>query len=110
MGLMASVVIFGMIKGAATPETVEKACTRSPFQQLADIDNAPRYRRRSHHGGAREMRAGLGALAVFEVSIGRGNRPFARLDHIAIAGNAHRAAGVAPLKSRLDEYLVKACC
>ena len=53
------------------------------------------------------MGAGLRTLAMLEIPIGRGDRPFARINHIAIAGHAHRTAGIAPLEPRLDEYLVE---
>lgn len=53
------------------------------------------------------MGAATTALTAFEIAIGGGGTAFARLQLIGIHRKAHRAAWLAPFKSRFDEDVVK---
>mmetsp|Transcript_21030 Transcript_21030/g.62929 ORF Transcript_21030/g.62929 Transcript_21030/m.62929 type:complete len:464 (-) Transcript_21030:754-2145(-) len=76
--------------------------------ELAHVGETPRNGGRRCHCGGHEVRAATGALAALEVAVGRGRAALARLQLVGVHGQAHGAAGLAPVKARLDEDLVKA--
>ena len=53
------------------------------------------------------MGARLRALAADEVAVGGGNAARQRLDVVAVRGDAHRAAGLAPLEAGIEKDLVQ---
>src|SRR6476620_11555264 len=56
---------------------------------------------------ARQMRARAWPLAADEIAVGGRDRALAGRHRLAICGQTHRAARLAPLKARLDEDLVQ---
>src|SRR4029453_16985323 len=64
-------------------------------------------RRRRGHGRAGEMGARAGALPADEVAIGRRDAALARRHALAVGGDAHRAAGLAPFEAGLLEDAVE---
>src|SRR5205085_392376 len=84
------------------------AASRAPRSKLANVGDAAcncrcRCRRR-----ADQMRSHPGALAMFEIAIGGGDDPLARLAAVAVAAGAHRATGLAPEETRVAEHPVEA--
>src|SRR5271157_1283429 len=57
--------------------------------------------------GACEMRARTRSLPADEVAIGRRDRTFSGRNRLAIGGEAHRAARLAPVEAGLGEDLVE---
>src|SRR6185437_1513023 len=82
------------------------AATRS--LPAPNIDEVPRDRRGGRHLGAHEVRAAARALAAFEVAVGGGGATLAGRQTVVVHAEAHRAAGVAPLETRLLEHAVEA--
>src|SRR5262245_48210512 len=106
IGVMASVLMFGSRSGAAMPVTVVKV-SMSASQQLADINDAARDRRRCNRRRRRQVRAALRPLPVLEIAIGGRDRALAWRHDVAVAGDAHRAASVAAFEARRDEHLAE---
>src|ERR1700680_303872 len=72
------------------------------------VDEMPGYCRGGGHGRRNEMRAALVALAALEVAVRGRGATLAGIELVGIHGEAHRAAGLAPLEAGLDENLVEA--
>src|SRR5438105_13337186 len=53
------------------------------------------------------MRASAGALPAFEVAIRRRSAALAGAEHVGVHAEAHRAARVAPLETRVTENAVE---
>src|SRR5688572_6166467 len=53
------------------------------------------------------MGAAAAALAPLEIAVGRGGAALAGSEHIRVHAEAHRAAGVAPLESRLAKHAIQ---
>eukprot|EP00955_Chlamydomonas_euryale_P085065 364050-Chlamydomonas_euryale.AAC.16 len=70
--------------------------------ELAHVGETPRNGGRRCHCGGHEVRAATGALAALEVAVGRGRAALARLQLVGVHGQAHGAAGLAPVKARLS--------
>ena len=59
------------------------------------------------HGGGDEVRASPASLASFEVAVARRGAPLAGFELVGVHGQAHAAAGLAPLETRLLEDAVE---
>src|SRR6185437_12718059 len=59
------------------------------------------------HCGADQMRASVAALTAFKVAIAGGGATLARLQHVRIHGQAHRAPRLAPLESGSGEDVMQ---
>src|SRR5262249_56438059 len=104
-GMTRSVSTFGRSIGTATAVTRVKACTLHP--ERADVGESAGHRRRSRHGRRHQVGARALALAPLEVPVRCGGHPLALAGPIAVHPHAHRAAGLAPLESRLHEDTVE---
>src|SRR5262249_9179084 len=104
-GMTRSVSMFGRSIGTATAVTRVKACTLHP--ECANVGEPAGHRRRGRHGRGHQVRARALALAPLEVPVRCGGHPLALAGQIAVHPHAHRAAGVAPLESSLDEDAVE---
>src|SRR6266849_11144177 len=72
------------------------------------IDELAGDRGGRRHGRRHQMRAAFIALAALEITVRGRGAAFAGLELVGIHGEAHRAAGLAPVEAGLDEYLVQA--
>src|SRR5436305_8894035 len=59
------------------------------------------------HRGADEVRAPALALPALEVSVARRGASLARHERVGVHAQTHRAAGLAPLETRVAEYRIK---
>src|SRR5258705_13645936 len=72
------------------------------------IDEPAGYRGCRRHGRRHQMRAAFIALAALEIAVRGRGAALAGLEFVGIHGEAHRAAGLAPVEAGPDEYLVQA--
>src|ERR1700685_1279146 len=79
-----------------------------PLLPLPHVDEMPGDRRGGGHGRRDQMGAALVALAAFEVAVRGRGATLAGIELVGLHGEAHRAAGLAPLKAGFDEDLVEA--
>ncbi len=78
------------------------------FEHVSHVDHFARQRRGGHHRRAHQQRAaGRAALAALEVAVRRRGADLAALELVGVHGQAHRAAGAAPLEAGLREDLVQ---
>src|SRR6185503_2017682 len=110
--MIASVSTLARSSGATSPRCWWKACmcVRDGMSaiQPADVDEMSGDRRRRRHGRTDEVRAPAVALAAFEVAVGRRRAAFARLEAVVVHREAHRAARLAPLESRVAKHAIEA--
>src|SRR5262245_22458299 len=59
------------------------------------------------HRGRHQVRARAGTLPAAEVAVGRRSTAFPRRDQIAVAADAHRAAGLAPFEAGVAENAIE---
>ena len=95
-----SVSMFGCGSGMAIDSSVVKRCMA---QSCPHVGELPGDGGRGRHRRAHQMGARAASLAPHEVPVGRGGAALARRDHFAVGAETHRAAGFAPLKSRILE-------
>ena len=70
---------------------------------VADIHEPPGDRRRCRHRRRDEVGAALEALAALEVAVRGRGAALLRREPVGVHGEAHRAAGLAPVEARRDE-------
>src|SRR5215203_5613525 len=73
----------------------------------ADIHKPPGDRRRRRHRRRDEVGAALEALAALEVAVRGRGAALLRGEAVGVHGEAHRAAGLAPVEARGDEDAVE---
>src|ERR1700687_1858488 len=104
--MMTSVSMLPRMTGAAIAVSLVKG-----FGMLAlqgpHVGDGARYRCRRRHRGARQMGTGLGPLAADEIAIRGRNRALAGSHRFAVGGEAHRASGLTPFETCVDEELVE---
>src|SRR5260370_40786067 len=107
MRIIMSVSTFSRSSGAAMARsTVNFATASAPeFPHVAD---RARERRRGRHGRACEMRARARSLPADEIAVRGRDRALAARHRLAIGGEAHRAAGIAPREAGRGEDAVEA--
>src|SRR5438270_2023828 len=104
LGMIWSVSTLARSSGAIRPlirRRGSKELERSHVHEVSGKSCGRRHRR------AEEMRAATGALTAFEVAVARRGAAFARRQDVGIHAQAHRAAGIAPLKTRRFEHFVE---
>src|SRR5580704_6973526 len=80
---------------------------RGPLLPISDVDEMSGDRGCRGHGRRHQVRAALVTLAALEIAVrGRGTT-LARRELVRVHGKAHRAAGFAPFKARLQKDLVE---
>src|SRR3569623_1763453 len=75
--------------------------------QLPRVRDTPRDGRRRRGQRAGQERAAPGALPPLEVAVAGADRVLTGPQLIAVHGDAHRAAGLAPLGARLKKHTVQ---
>src|SRR5215470_9761265 len=75
--------------------------------ERAYVGQAAHHRRRRRHGGANQVSAAPAALAALEVAVRGRGAALAGLELVGIHGEAHGAAGLAPLEARLEEDAIE---
>src|SRR5258708_18237876 len=80
-------------------------CASTPAPHIDELAGDRGCRR---HGRRHQMRAAFIALAALEIAVRGRGAALAGLEFVGIHGEAHRAAGLAPVEAGLDEYLVQA--
>mmetsp|Transcript_28905 Transcript_28905/g.51672 ORF Transcript_28905/g.51672 Transcript_28905/m.51672 type:complete len:597 (-) Transcript_28905:259-2049(-) len=76
-------------------------------RQLPHVGQSARHSGGGGHRGAHQMGAPAVTLAALEISIGGGGAALAGEQFVGVHGEAHGAAGLAPVKARLDQNLVQ---
>src|SRR5262245_43452738 len=108
-GMMRSVSQLTTGSGAAIPVSlVNLRMGRLLLVVAADVGELARHRCRDRHGRADQMGPPARALAALEVAIRRRRSALAGLELVAVHGEAHRAAGLAPVEAGFLEDLVEA--
>src|SRR5829696_976341 len=74
---------------------------------VADIHEPPGDRRRRRHRRRDEVGAALEALAALEIAVRGRGAALLRRQPVGVHGQAHRAAGLAPVEARGDEDAVE---
>src|SRR4051812_32974698 len=106
MRMMTSVSILLRMIGAAIAESLLNGFGMSaPHRPHVGNGAGNRCGRRTCR--ARQMGPRAWPLPTDKIAIGRRDRTLSGSDRLTICGKAHRAARLAPLKSRLDEDLVQ---
>src|SRR6476646_4299979 len=95
-----SVSTFARSSGATSPVCFVKGCIRLLKLPLAHVSEMSLDRRRCRHHRTHEMRAAAASLAALEVAITRRSTTLARLEDVGVHSQAHRAARLAPFKTR----------
>src|ERR1700727_3080649 len=90
-----------------SPSSMSRSPTFMSLSPVADVDEAPRDRGGGGHGGRHEMGAASIALAALEIAVRGRGATLARLELVGVHGEAHRAAGLAPLEASGEEDLVE---
>src|SRR5580658_2684423 len=75
--------------------------------EVADVHKMPGNGGRRGHDGADQVRAAAFALTALEVAIGGAGAALAGRQHVVVHGDAHAAAGLAPLESSVAEDAVE---
>src|SRR5581483_10781840 len=75
---------------------------------LPNIDEMPGGGGRGGHGGGNKVRAAAFALAPFEIAVARAGAALAGLELVGVHGQAHAAAGLAPVEARFFEDSIEA--
>src|SRR5438045_4105876 len=96
--------------------TAALTCTRSSPASaigaspalLAYVGEVAHERGGGGHRRAHEVGAAAGALAAFEVAVGRARATLPGFEDVGVHPEAHRAAGLPPLEARLREDAVEA--
>src|SRR5580704_16136181 len=89
------------------PSTPLRSGRGDDLLKLPHISDGALDRRGRGHRRAGEMGARAGALAADEVAVGGRHAALARWHPLAIGGDAHRAAGLAPFEAGLAEHAVE---
>src|SRR5580698_3077432 len=100
------VSIFGTSSGAATAVRTVNGCIRAS-RQLPDIGEPAEYRGGRDHRRAHDVGQGTAALTAFKIAVGGRGAAFARRDQFAVRAIAHGAAGIAPLKTGIEENTIE---
>src|ERR1044072_9909573 len=80
---------------------------RTRRHQLPDVGQPPGYRRCRCHCRRHQMGPCPGTLSSYEISIRGGSTTFAARYFIGVHWETHRATGLTPLESGLDEDAVE---
>src|SRR5579875_500535 len=102
-----SVSMFGPITAAGTARRRRNGSTSCLREEPPDVGQAAGHRGRSRHGGAHQVRPRPAALASDEIPVGGRGAALARLDEIAVHGDAHRAARLPPFQARILEDAIE---
>src|SRR5262245_60942153 len=102
-----SVSTLARSMGATSPLSTVNFSIRS-LSPLAHVDEMPGDRRGRGHLRAHQVRSAARALPALEVAVGGRGRALARLQPVGVHGEAHRAAGLAPLETGVAEHAVEA--
>src|SRR5882757_7819914 len=100
--MMMSVLTFCSIRGAALASRTVNGFMISPLLDRPDVGDAAGDRGGRGHRGAREMRAPARSLAADEIAVGGRHTALARRDGVAVDGQAHRAARLAPFEACVE--------
>src|SRR6185437_12034290 len=84
-----------------------KPCGVALSLEYPHIGDGAGERRRRRHGRARQMRARARSLPADEIAVRGRDRALAPRHRLAVGGEAHRAAGLAPLESRVAEDAIE---
>src|SRR5688572_24694801 len=82
-------------------------CIRYVLNEVAGIGDLATDRRRGGREGAGQQCACANALTTFEVAVAGAHRVLAGAHKVAIHPEAHGAAALAPLGTRVDEYTIE---
>ena len=95
LGMMASVSTLARSSGQHDAGEIRERL----HLEVPHVDEVPGHRGGGGHGGADQVGAPALALAPLEVAVGGGGATLPRLQAVGVHGQAHGAAGLAPLET-----------